>query len=1058
MSVAKNIVVKGARTHNLKNVDVVLPRDKLVVITGISGSGKSSLAFDTVYAEGQRRYVESLSTYARQFLPRMIKPDVDSIDGLSPAVSIEQRNASKNPRSTVGTVTEIYDYIRLLYARLGTPHCPDCGLPISAQSVQQIVEAVLALPKGSRFSVVAPVIRHQKGSFKEELEALRREGFTRVAIDGELFDLSEDVALDGRRHHDVDVYVDRLVMKDGLRRRLTDSVEIALRLAGGQVKVAPLDSDEDLIFSQSFACVQCGFSMPDLSPRMFSFNSPHGACPTCDGLGRLYRFDVDRVVPEPDLSLREGAVEPWARRSAAYFQQILEKVAERYGFDMYTPYRLLGERADQVLLHGSGEEKLEFPTGRGNDTVVRPFEGVIPNLERRLRETERRRRDGGRAEDGVDEAFEEFHRYMREVICPGCQGTRLRRESRQVLLGGRPIHEVTCLNISECLDFFRGLTLTDQQMVIGERVLREVTDRLSFLVDVGVGYLTVDRSVATLSGGEGQRIRLATQIGSALTGVLYVLDEPSIGLHQRDNERLLRTLERLRDLGNTVLVVEHDEDTIRAADYVVDMGPGAGQTGGRVVGAGTPEELEEHPSSLTGAYLSRRRTIDMPVTRRKPSHGHLVLKGVTTNNLKNVTARFPLGLITCVTGVSGSGKSSLVVDTLLRALQERMYRASKMVGPHERLEGMHLIDKVVAIDQSPIGRTPRSNPATYTGVFTHIRELFAQLPESKMRGYKAGRFSFNVKGGRCEACEGDGVIRIEMNFLPDVFVTCEECEGRRLNRETLEVRFKGKSVADVLDMTVRQAWAFLGHVPKIRQKLETLQEVGLGYLRLGQPANTLSGGEAQRIKLSRELSKKSSGQTLYILDEPTTGLHFEDINRLLEVLNRLADLGNTVIVIEHNLDVIKCADNIIDLGPEGGDRGGEIVAAGSPDDVAKVTGSHTGAYLKDVFANRHFGQRGGGRASRQRRSQPAPGPAGRGSKRASPSKSRPKKASPSKASPSKASPRKASPRKASPSKASPRKAAPRKATPKKGSPKKASSSKAAPRKGRSAKPTGGPLG
>ncbi len=950
MSVAKSIIIKGARTHNLKNVDIVLPRDQLVVITGISGSGKSSLAFDTIYAEGQRRYTESLSTYARQFLPRMAKPDVDSIDGLSPAVSIEQRNASKNPRSTVGTVTEIYDYIRLLYARLGTPHCPDCKLPISSQSVQQIVDTVLRFSKGARFSVVAPVIRRRKGQFKAELSALRREGFTRVAIDDELCDLSDDVSLDKRKLHDVDVYVDRLVMKEGLRRRLTDSVEIALRLAGGQVKISPLDSDEDLIFSQSFACVKCGFSMPDLTPRMFSFNNPQGACNVCDGLGRLYQFDAERIVHEPDLSLREGAVEPWARRSAAYFQQILEVVAERYGFDMYTPYRLLGTEAQQVLLHGSGEEKLVFPTGRGSDKVTRPFEGVIPNLERRLREMERRRRDGGRAEDGVDDALEEFHRYMREVICPDCDGTRLRRDSRHVLIGDTPIHEVTSLNITECHEFFGALTLEPQQMEIGDRVLREITNRLGFLVDVGVGYLTVDRSVATLSGGEAQRIRLATQIGSALTGVLYILDEPSIGLHQRDNRRLLRTLETLRDLGNTVLVVEHDEDTIRSADYVVDMGPGAGQTGGRVVAAGTPDELEDHPTSLTGAYLSNRRTIKVPRFRRKSSHGQLVIKGATNNNLRNITARFPIGLFTCVTGVSGSGKSSLVVDTLLRALQERMYRSSKMVGPHEELTGAHLVDKVVAIDQSPIGRTPRSNPATYTGVFTHIRDLFAQLPESKMRGYKAGRFSFNVKGGRCEACEGDGVLRIEMNFLPDVFVTCEECDGRRLNRETLEVRFKGKSVADVLGMTVRQAGVFLGHVPKIRQKLETLEVVGLGYLRLGQPANTLSGGEAQRIKLSRELSKKSNGKTLYILDEPTTGLHFEDINRLLEVLNHLVEVGNTIIVIEHNLHVIKCADYIIDLGPEGGDKGGEIVAAGSPEDVAKVGRSYTGAYLKKALS------------------------------------------------------------------------------------------------------------
>ncbi|MFH2007331.1 MAG: excinuclease ABC subunit UvrA [bacterium] len=949
MSAAKNIVIKGARTHNLKNIDVVLPRDKLVVITGISGSGKSSLAFDTVYAEGQRRYVESLSAYARQFLPRNAKPDVDSIDGLSPAVAIEQRNASKNPRSTVGTVTEIYDYIRLLYARLGKPYCPECKLPISSQSVQQIVDAVLKFENGTRFSVVAPVIRRQMGQFKTELNALRREGFTRVAIDGELCDLGDEVKLDRRRRHDIDVYVDRLVMKEGLRRRLTDSVEIALRLAGGQVKISPLEGDKDFHFSQSFACVECGFSIPDLSPRMFSFNNPQGACTRCDGLGRLFQFDDERVVHEPDLSLREGAIEPWARRSAAYFQQILEVVAKQYGFDLYTPYRLLTKEAKEVLLHGSGEEKLVFPTGRGSDKVTRPFEGVIPNLERRLREMERRRRDGGHSEDGVDDAFEEFHRYMREVICPDCKGTRLRKESRHVLLNDMPIHKVTRLNIGDCLAFFRGLKLEKQEQEIGERVLREVTDRLSFLDEVGVGYLTVDRSVATLSGGESQRIRLATQIGSALTGVLYILDEPSIGLHQRDNQRLLKTLARLRDLGNTVLIVEHDEDTIRAADYVVDMGPGAGQVGGRVVAAGAPEELEGNANSLTGAYLSGRRRIEVPKRRRKPSHGFLVVKGATNNNLRKLTVRFPIGVFTCVTGVSGSGKSSLVVDTLLRALQERLYRSSKIVGPYEELTGVHLIDKVVAIDQSPIGRTPRSNPATYTGVFTHIRDLFAQLPEAKMRGYKAGRFSFNVKGGRCESCEGDGVLRIEMNFLPDVYVTCEVCEGRRLNRETLEVRFKGKNIADVLDMTVRQAHVFLGHVPKIRQKLETLIEVGLDYLRLGQPANTLSGGEAQRIKISRELSKKSNGMTLYILDEPTTGLHFEDINRLLDVLNRLTDSGNTVVVIEHNLDVIKCADYIIDLGPEGGDKGGELVAAGSPRDVAKVARSYTGQYLKEAL-------------------------------------------------------------------------------------------------------------
>jgi excinuclease ABC subunit A len=959
----KSIIVKGARTHNLKKVDVALPRDQLVVITGLSGSGKSSLAFDTIYAEGQRRYVESLSTYARQFMPQMVKPDVDSIDGLSPAVSIEQRSSSKNPRSTVGTATEIYDYIRLLYSRLGRPHCPDCGLPIRAQSAQQIIDRILAFPKGTRFSVVAPVIRRRKGAFRDELEALRREGFTRVAIDGDLCDLSDPIKLDKRKRHDLDVYVDRLVMKDGLRRRLSDSVEVALRLADGLVKVQPINGDDE-IFSQRFACVQCGFSMPDLSPRMFSFNSPHGACPRCDGLGRLFQFEKSRVVPNVELSLREGAVEPWARRSAAYFQQILEAVTEHFGFDMYTPWRLLTAEQKQLLLHGSGEQELVFPTGRGRGKVKRPFEGVIPNLERRLREMERRRRDGGRGEDGVDEAFEEFNRYMREVVCPECHGTRLRPESRHVLLGKTPVHAVTSLSVNDSRTFFERLELEPQEAEIADRVLQEICNRLRFLVDVGVGYLTLDRSVATLSGGETQRIRLATQIGSALTGVLYVLDEPSIGLHQRDNQRLLESLARLRDQGNTVLVVEHDEDTIRAADYVVDMGPGAGMLGGRVVAAGPPEELERHRASLTGAYLSGNRAIEIPRRRRQPGNKYLMLKGVTTNNLKDITVRFPIGLFTCVTGVSGSGKSSLVIDTLLRALQERFYRSSMLVGPYEDLSGLHHIDRVVAIDQNPIGRTPRSNPATYTQVFTLIRDLFAKLPESKMRGYKAGRFSFNVKGGRCEACEGDGVLRIEMNFLPDVFITCEECEGRRFNRETLEVRYKGKNIADVLDLTVRQAAEFLGHIPKVRQKLETLMEVGLGYLRLGQPANTLSGGEAQRIKMSRELSKKSHGKTLYILDEPTTGLHFEDINRLLDVLNRLTDAGNSVVVIEHNLDVIKCADYIIDLGPEGGEDGGELLAAGTPEDVVKVGRSHTANYLKTRLGARARRRTSGTRAKK----------------------------------------------------------------------------------------------
>jgi excinuclease ABC subunit A len=946
---AKYIVVKGARTHNLKNVDVMLPRDQLVVITGLSGSGKSSLAFDTLYAEGQRRYVESLSAYARQFLPRMTKPDVDAIDGLSPAICIEQGSASRNPRSTVGTATEIYDYVRLLYARLGQPHCPTCGQPIGAQSVQQIVDAVLALPAGARFSVVAPVIRKRPGEHRAELAALRREGFTRVAIDGELHDLSEEVKLDRRVAHDVDVYVDRLVLKEGLRRRLTDSVETALRLAEGQVKIALVEGGRDLLFSQRFACITCGTSFPDVTPRMFSFNNPHGACPRCDGLGRLFLFEEARIVPRPELSLREGAIEPWSRRSAAYYQQILEVVAAHHGFDLYTPYRSLTEAQRQLLMQGSGDEALAFPGAHGG-TTQRPFEGVIPNLERRLREMERRVADAGAGEDDADEAFDEFQRYLDDIVCPACEGTRLRPEARHVRLEGRPIHEVTRLAVAEAATFFRGIALTGAAAEIGARVLQEITSRLGFLVDVGVGYLALDRSVATLSGGEAQRIRLATQIGSALTGVLYVLDEPSIGLHQRDHARLLKTLLRLRDQGNTVLVVEHDEDTIRAADYVVEMGPGAGVMGGRVVAAGPPEEILRHPGSLTGAYLSGRRRIEVPHRRPRSAGASLTLQNVRTNNLRGITVRFPVGRFTCVTGVSGSGKSSLVIDTLLKAMQERLYRTGRSGAQFDELLGAHHFDRVVCVDQSPIGRTPRSNPATYTGVFTPIRDLFALLPEAKVRGYKAGRFSFNVKGGRCEACEGDGVIRIEMNFLPDVLVTCEECEGRRLNRETLEVRYKGKNVAEVLDMTIRQAAEFLGHVPKVRQKLEMLMEIGLGYLRLGQPGSTLSGGEAQRIKLAKELAKKSAGKTLYILDEPTTGLHFEDISRLLEVLQRLTEAGNTVIVIEHNLDVIKCADYVIDLGPEGGAEGGDLVAAGAPEDLVKVPRSHTGAYLKRHLA------------------------------------------------------------------------------------------------------------
>jgi excinuclease ABC subunit A len=964
------IVIKGAREHNLKNIDVELPRDKLVVITGLSGSGKSSLAFDTIYAEGQRRYVESLSTYARQFLEQMGKPDLDSIEGLSPAISIEQKSTSKNPRSTVGTVTEIYDYLRLLFARIGTVHCHSCSLPIAAQTVQQMVDRVLKLPDGTRFSVLAPIVRERKGEYKKELDSLRRQGLRRVSIDGELFDLSEDtIKLDKNKTHTIEVYVDRLAVKPEVRQRLTEAIELSLQLAAGIVKVSPvlIGSDElpegvgiideagDIIFSEHFACINCGVSYPEITPRLFSFNNPSGACPACDGIGAKMFFDPELIVPNTDLSLREGAIEPWEKRNGPFFQQILEAVAAHFTFDMATAWSELPQATRDLVLYGQKGPEVEFwfeKNGRRN-TYKKEFEGVIANLERRLSEYERRRREEGTAQAGSDSfeaAYEEFSPYMNKSPCEECQGTRLRKEARFVKVGGIPINELTAKPIRHAHKFFTDLKLSSRQTEIAERILKEVRDRLGFLVNVGLDYLTLDRTAATLSGGEAQRIRLASQIGSSLVGVLYVLDEPSIGLHQRDNQRLLETLFRLRDIGNTVIVVEHDEDTIRAADHVIDMGPRAGVLGGRVVAAGTPADIMASSASLTGAYLSGRKKIEVKGSRRQSQNRYIVIKGAKEHNLRDVTVRFPIGVFTCVTGVSGSGKSTVVIDTLLPVLKQKLNHSKCQAGAHDSVEGLHHVDRVIDIDQLPIGRTPRSNPATYTGVFTHIRDLFAGLPDSKTRGYKAGRYSFNVKGGRCEACQGDGIIRIEMHFLPDVYVVCEECAGRRYNRETLEVKYKGASIADVLDMTVSQAAEFLGHIPKIRQKLETLRDVGLGYIALGQAATTLSGGEAQRIKLSKELAKKGSGRTVYILDEPTTGLHFDDIKQLLDVLGRLVEGGNTVIVIEHNLDVIKTADYVIDMGPEGGDGGGQLVACGTPEDIARVPSSYTGQYLKKVLA------------------------------------------------------------------------------------------------------------
>ncbi|MDW8340793.1 MAG: excinuclease ABC subunit UvrA [Geminicoccaceae bacterium] len=932
------IRIRGAREHNLKGIDVDIPRNKLVVITGLSGSGKSSLAFDTIYAEGQRRYVESLSAYARQFLELMEKPDVDLITGLSPAISIEQKTTSRNPRSTVGTVTEIYDYMRLLWARVGVPYSPATGLPIEAQTVSQMVDRVLAMPEGTRLYLLAPIVRGRKGEYRKELQELQRRGFERVKIDGVLYDIEEVPALDKKKKHEIEVVVDRIVVALDQSQRLADSLETALELADQIAVVENADTGERIVLSAKFACPVSGFTLPEIEPRLFSFNNPYGACPACDGLGKLLRIDPDLLVPDPDKSIADGAVEPWSSQTVPYYTQVLIAICRHFGVDPDTPWKKIPKRVRDVILFGSGEEPIPiaFDDGLRSIRTNKPFEGVVHNLQRRWRETE------------SIWMREELERYMAQNRCEACKGYRLKPEALCVKVDGKHIGEAADLSILEAATWFSALPakLSPKQQEIASRILKEIRERLGFLVDVGLDYLTLARDSGTLSGGESQRIRLASQIGSGLTGVLYVLDEPSIGLHQRDNDRLLATLERLRDLGNTVIVVEHDEDAIRRADHVIDMGPGAGVHGGMIVAQGTPEEIMREPASLTGQYLSGRRRIPLPARRRTPEVDRwLELEGCRTNNLQDITVRFPLGLFVCVTGVSGSGKSSLVVDTLYPVLARRLTGARVQGGEVRAVRGLEHVDKVVDIDQSPIGRTPRSNPATYTGAFTPIRDWYAGLPESRARGYKPGRFSFNVKGGRCEACQGDGVIKIEMHFLPDVFVTCDLCKGRRFNRETLEITWKGASIADVLEMTVDTAAELFEAVPAVRQKLETLQKVGLGYIRLGQQATTLSGGEAQRVKLAKELSRRATGRTVYILDEPTTGLHFEDIRKLLEVLHALVDQGNTVIVIEHNLEVIKTADWIIDLGPEGGSGGGRIVAEGPPELVARVPESHTGRYL-----------------------------------------------------------------------------------------------------------------
>ncbi|MBR0649453.1 excinuclease ABC subunit UvrA [Roseomonas terrae] len=939
------IRIRGARQHNLKDVDLDIPRDKLTVVTGLSGSGKSSLAFDTIYAEGQRRYVESLSAYARQFLQLMQKPDVDSIEGLSPAISIEQKTTSHNPRSTVGTVTEIHDYMRLLWARAGVPYSPATGLPIEAQTVSQMVDRVMAMPEGTRLLLLAPVARGKKGEFKKELAELQRRGFERVKVNGELHLIAEAPKLDKKLKHDIEAVIDRIVVREGIAQRLADSFETALGLSDGIAYAENADTQERTVFSAKFACPVSGFTIEEVEPRLFSFNSPHGACPSCDGLGTETFFDPMLVVPQDDVSLKDGAVAPWTGAQSPYYTQTLDSLAKHFKFTMTTAWQDIPAAVRQQIMFGTGDEvvTLRYKDGLRAYEVKKPFEGVIPNLERRFKETDN------------PWVREDLSRYQAQKPCAVCAGYRLKPQALSVKIATKHIGEVSELSIRRARDWFATVmeTLTPQRQEIARRILREIEERLQFLVDVGLDYLSLGRGSATLSGGESQRIRLASQIGSGLTGVLYVLDEPSIGLHQRDNERLLTTLRRLRDLGNTVLVVEHDEDAIRQADHLIDIGPAAGKGGGHVIAQGTPAEVAANPASLTGQYLSGIRRIEVPATRRKIDRKkQLRVVGATGNNLKNLTASLPLGTFTCITGVSGGGKSTLVIETLYKAASRRLMGAAEVPAPHERIEGLDLLDKIIDIDQSPIGRTPRSNPATYTGLFAPIRDWFAEMPDSRARGYKPGRFSFNVKGGRCEACQGDGLIKIEMHFLPDVYVTCDTCKGKRYNRETLEVKFRGKSIADVLDMTVDEGVEFFSAVPSIRDKLSVLRDVGLGYIHLGQQATTLSGGEAQRIKLSKELSRRATGRTLYILDEPTTGLHFEDVRKLLEVLHALVDQGNTVVVIEHNLEVIKTADWVLDLGPEGGEGGGRLIAEGTPEDIAAVAESHTGRFLAPLLTTR----------------------------------------------------------------------------------------------------------
>ncbi len=968
MSTEDRIRIAGAREHNLKDISLELPRDALIVITGLSGSGKSSLAFDTIYAEGQRRYVESLSAYARQFLGQMDKPDVDSIEGLSPAISIDQKTTSRNPRSTVGTVTEIYDYLRLLWARIGHPHCYNCGKPIAGQSIEQIIDHVMTLPEGARFMVMAPIVRGTKGAYKDLLEELRAEGYTRAKVNGELRLLEEEIELDKKYKHDISVVVDRLVMKHDGRRRIADSIETAVALAEGLVEIEEVKNtpsggeppdgsakgrakrhatgataagdQSTMVFSEKFACLECGTSMPELEPRIFSFNSPHGACPRCTGLGSQQEIDPDFVVPDPTLSISEGALAPWSSGSD-YYEQLITAIADKYEIDVDVPWEDLAEEDRDLFLYGDDDDERVYVSYRNRmgrkRSYMTYFEGVIPSLERRYQETD---------SEYVREKIEEF---MAVRPCPQCKGARLRPESLAVKVGGLSIYEFTLKSAHEAASFLERLTLTDTERQIASRILKEIRERLAFLESVGVGYLTLERGSATLSGGEAQRIRLATQIGSSLVGVLYILDEPSIGLHQRDNQKLLDTLARLRDLGNTVIVVEHDEGTMRSADHIVDLGPGAGEHGGRIIAEGSPKEIQRVSESLTGQFLAGRRSIPLPGKRRRRKRG-VKIHGATQHNLKKLDVEFPLGVFCCVTGVSGSGKSTLVNEVLYRSVANRLHKAKLRPGSHRKVEGIDRIDKIINIDQSPIGRTPRSNPATYTGVFDHIRQLYARTQEARARGYKPGRFSFNVKGGRCEVCRGDGQIKIEMHFLPDVYVPCEQCHGKRYNRETLDIRFKGKTIADVLEMSVEEALEFFSRIPKIKRRLQTLHDVGLDYIRLGQPATQLSGGEAQRVKLSSELSKVATGSTLYILDEPTTGLHFADVQRLLDVLSRLVDAGNTVVVIEHNLDVIKTADWIIDLGPEGGEAGGQLVAAGTPEDVAATEGSYTGSFLRSIVS------------------------------------------------------------------------------------------------------------